>query len=403
MDAKKLDTGPRDAINWLPDEILGKILSLLATKQAVSTSVLSKKWRTLFKLVDTLEFDDSVSGMGEQEASYVFPESFKDLVDRTVALQCDYPIRKLSLKCHVGRDDEQRKACVGRWISNVVGRGVSEVVLRINDRGLHFLSPQLLTCKTLVKLTLGTRLFLGKLPSYVSLPSLKFLFIHSVFFDDFGELSNVLLAGCPVVEALYLNQNGESMPYTISSPTLKRLSVHYEYHFESVISFDLPNLEYLDYSDYALYGYPQVNLESLVEAYLNLDKAEHVESPDVTKLIMGIRNVEILSLSPDSVGVIYSCCKYGLLLPVFNNLVSLSFGTKKTRAWKLLADILKHSPKLETLIIEDLNGYPLDVSMPLNQVKELQILEYGESDDEVKRLKSFLGEESMIEVVFPEV
>jgi len=41
--------------------------------------------------------------------------------------------------------------------------------------------------------------------------------------------------------------------------------------------------------------------------------------------------------------------------------------------------------------------------MPLNQVKELQILEYGESDDEVKRLKSFLGEESMIEVVFPEV
>jgi hypothetical protein len=69
----------------------------------------------------------------------------------------------------------------------------------------------------------------------------------------------------------------------------------------------------------------------------------------------------------------------------------------------LLADILKQSPKLETLIIEDLNGYPLDVSMPLNQVKELQILEYGESDDEVKRLKSFLGEESMIEVVFPEV
>ncbi|CAD5311930.1 unnamed protein product [Arabidopsis thaliana] len=262
---------------------------------------------------------------------------------------------------------------------------------------------KLLTCKTLVKLTLGTRLFLGKLPSYVSLPSLKFLFIHSVFFDDFGELSNVLLAGCPVVEALYLNQDGESMPYTISSPTLKRLSVHYEYHFESVISFDLPNLEYLDYSDYALYGYPQVNLESLVEAYLNLDKAEHVESPDVTKLIIGIRNVEILSLSPDSVGVIYSCCKYGLLLPVFNNLVSLSFGTKKTRAWKLLADILKQSPKLETLIIEDLNGYPLDVSMPLNQVKELQILEYGESDDEVKRLKSFLGEESMIEVVFPEV
>ncbi|KAL0667205.1 hypothetical protein Bca4012_029909 [Brassica carinata] len=39
------DAGLRDLISWLPEEVLGSILSLLPTKQAASTSVLAKKWR----------------------------------------------------------------------------------------------------------------------------------------------------------------------------------------------------------------------------------------------------------------------------------------------------------------------------------------------------------------------
>ncbi|XP_048632610.1 F-box/LRR-repeat protein At1g06630 [Brassica napus] len=44
--------------------------------------------------------------------------------------------------------------------------------------------------------------------------------------------------------------------------------------------------------------------------------------------------------------------RHGLLLPMFNNLVSLSFGSKNERGWKLLPYLLEKSPKLETLIIQ---------------------------------------------------
>ncbi|CAE6076843.1 unnamed protein product [Arabidopsis arenosa] len=244
--------------------------------------------------------------------------------------------------CMVG---ELREACwLLKGMESRGWRGVFELDLRIKDEGIHFLPPQLYASKTLVNLTLGTKLYLGNLPSYVSLPSLKSLFIDTVFFD-YEDLCCVLLAGCPVLEELSVHHHDfPATPHTISSPTVKRLSVDYhspdDVDSASHMSFDLPKLVYLE-----------------------------VKRLDVTDLIKGIRNVQTLHLSPDSVHVIYSYCRYGL--PVFENLVSLSLGSKNNQGWKLLAYLLKQSTKLETLIVKDLNGYTGDVSMPLNKVKVL--------------------------------
>ncbi|XP_013624325.1 PREDICTED: F-box/LRR-repeat protein At3g60040-like [Brassica oleracea var. oleracea] len=395
MDTKKLDTGSRDAISFLPDEILSDILSLLPMKQAVSTSVLSKKWRNIFRLVDYLDFDYSVS-VHPEKGEPKRGERFKEYLDRT---QGDSPIIKFSLERHVG--DHNEMAYVSSWVSDAVEHGVLEVDVSVKPRlGMLFMPCELFTSKTLVKLTLGTQVQCD-IPSYVSLPSLKILIIETIFFES-KDLSDVLIAGCPVLEELFVrHEEREAHPYYISSRTIEKLSVQYrgcDVYYESGLSFDAPSLVSFDYSDHALYEYTPVNFGSLVEARVDIRYNRKIVKPDISGLMIGISNIETLHLSPASADTISRCVsRHGLLLPMFNNLVSLSFGSNNQRGWKLLPYLLKKSPKLETLIIQSLNTS--DILIPLNQVKVLHILGYQGTVQELKHLKSFIGRMQCLERV----
>lgn len=166
--------------------------------------------------------------------------------------------------------------------------------------------------ETLVKLSLGTDLDLG-VPPDVYLPALKSLFIDSIVFD-YKDLCDVLLPGCPMLEELTVRHEYEFYPYSLSSQSIKKLTVYYdcEAGIDSIsdMSFDAPSLVSLDYTDYALSEYPLVNLESLVRAKLNLCYSRKIERPDLTGLVTGISNVEILYLSPASADV--SLCVFHL-------------------------------------------------------------------------------------------
>lgn len=122
------------------------------------------------------------------------------------------------------------------------------------------------------------------------------------------DLCDVLLPGCPVLEELsVLNEGYKKVRYSISSRSIKKLSFCYKYKlvvsevdFMKSMSFDAPNLVSLDYE---LAMYPQVNLESLVEARLGIHYSKLVKRPDLTGLVIGMRNLETLHLSPASADV----------------------------------------------------------------------------------------------------
>ncbi|XP_010514807.1 PREDICTED: putative F-box/LRR-repeat protein At3g44810 isoform X2 [Camelina sativa] len=400
------------SLNCLPDELLVQILSFLPTKRAASTSVLAKRWRTLFVIRQNLDFDDSDflnwEDVGEDDMDEI-RESFKDFVDRTLDLQGPQPINKVSLKC----GEEPGEDHVDDWIINTLDRGVSELHLCLTfHRRTHFPS-NLFVSKTLVKLILGKEFSIDCVPSNTFLPVLKILFLRSVWFMG-TELSDVLLAGCPALEDLTIHHKYFfGTPEIISSKSLKRLSIiskcAEDVHLFEFISFDAPNLVDLFYADYARHKYCRCNLDSLVKATLDLHflEPEHCDEPfepNVTVLMNGVRNVKMLQLTFSATEVLSECCKGGL--PVFKNLLDLVFYGYKERVWKeLLPLMLENSPNLKRLMLSAL--YPCTyehefdgIRIPqTNKVNFLGIMYYQGTENELKHVSHFLLKMEQLQVL----
>src|ERR1044072_5271936 len=123
-----------DRVSTLPDPLLGHILSFPPTKQAVATSVLSKRWRPLWRLVPALAFDldsdddDSVNRFGFVQSVY------------SVLLSQDsnQPIQTFRLTLsRVAQPSANTPANVSVWVNAAAQRGVEHI-----DISLPFISPQ---------------------------------------------------------------------------------------------------------------------------------------------------------------------------------------------------------------------------------------------------------------------
>ncbi|KAH0925798.1 hypothetical protein BRARA_E01327 [Brassica rapa] len=469
MSAQRVSSRSRDSISSLPDEVLGKILSLLPTRLAASTSVLSKRWKNLLPLVDSLDLSDAIGD----------PRGFSAFVDTTLALLTNSSIiKRFSLNCEHKHDTTR----VDTWIRTALER-FSE--LHLESACLHGIKTESFTSNTLLKLTLSNGFFLSGLPPNggVFFPNLKTLSLVSVGFEP-CEVYEYLITGCPLLEELFIRYASPSecswmvvnQSIAVSSPSIKRMSISYPSrdYCEPPASevFRTPSLVYLDYSGYVA-GHYHVDFTSLVEARLDLrrervlaveedgvddssvggwdedvydEAVEHnaevhdddiddndndndddddddsdsdgEESlPDVANLVEGISNVKTLHLSPYFLEVFDICCKS---MPVFHNLLTLSFESDKERGWQVVPLLLKNSPNLETLVIKGLVHQVTDkcgdacvciakkkkkmeeekvCCLSTCQVKVLNISGYRGTGRELKQMRHFLGNLKCLETV----
>ncbi|KAL4619127.1 hypothetical protein ACB092_06G057500 [Castanea dentata] len=206
-----------DRISNLSDSLICHILSFLPTKEAVVTSILSNRWKTLWTLVPKINL--------ENNRFQKIPLSLTHIVYRVLALHRAPLLRNFSLTSYSPCDPFH----LDTWIHTVIGRKVQQLRLHFShSKKLVKLPRTVFTCKTIVILELIDDIVLDP-PSNFQFPSLKILCLCEIAYKSEDSFSN-LLSGCPVLEDLRVKLREDldgATNFKIIVPTLKLLGIEF--------------------------------------------------------------------------------------------------------------------------------------------------------------------------------
>lgn len=176
----------------LPDEILQKILSNLPTKEAVATTVLSKRWENQWMNISKidLKFDESAPEKRQR---------FIEFMDKLLVI-CDISkLKMFSLSFEVGEEFPR----VNKWLSVFVNPMLEELNLELERVSNPLVLPNhFFTSNKLTKFHLSMRQVIN-FPSTIHLENLVTLTLKHVIFPDTHSTSQ-FFSGLPSMEELSL-------------------------------------------------------------------------------------------------------------------------------------------------------------------------------------------------------
>ncbi|EOA34789.1 hypothetical protein CARUB_v10022366mg, partial [Capsella rubella] len=317
-----------DRISELPEALIQKILCLVPTKIAITTSVLSKQWRSHWKLMHELKFDALDRKLDLESISMSL------LSHKAPVLQRFHLIVRL--------DERTNTMDFGILIGLALTRNVRECVLKVHsNRGLFKLPRILYACETLETLKLMLRLVVD-VPSLVSMRSLRTLHLHRVDFKDEDSILN-LLSGCPNLQDLVVRTKSSInvRTFKIVVPSLQRLTIHNGDGGKRQCRYmiNTPSLKFLKIEGTnAFESSMMMNLPELME--VNITNALEITDE---KLMIVLSSVKRLSIAVSPLQF-----KFPIGI-IFKHLVYLELSTFKKAWWYVLSFLLHSSPKLQVL------------------------------------------------------
>ncbi|KAG7538682.1 F-box domain [Arabidopsis suecica] len=317
-----------DRISGLPDELLVKIISFVPTNVAVSTSILSKRWQSLWKWVPKLECDCSEPALW-------------DFVRKNLPLRARI-IEILYLKF---RYESFQPDDFIFWVEFAVSHCLRELCIDYYDYYAQtdlLFSRNLYTCKSLVTLKLEGLGILVDVPRDVCLPSLKTLQLRVAYSKE--DSLRLLLSYCPVLEDLVIELNDENnnvKALVVIVPTLQRLSLK----IASSCSDErylivTPSLKYFKVED------DRDIFNALIENMPELEEADIYVTQHIETLLESVTSVKRLTLRQLYNTIDESKYRAGI---VFNQLEQVKLSICNDYWSKLVIWLLKNSPKLRVL------------------------------------------------------
>ncbi|MCL7031354.1 hypothetical protein MKW94_017055 [Papaver nudicaule] len=295
MEETTIDSPPEspkheDRFSLLPNALIHHILSFVADmKITVQMSILSNRWRHVWKSVPALTF------AFEYEPGKA--NNFREFVTRTLMLRDDTDIHSLTVLWIDYLDMGSEVAGkVSTWVLSAARRKVKELVLCVGFNRSQSLSYEFPQCFFRSESLTELHLFMGNmyrsklvLPESIYLPKLE-----SVKFEDLlmSEVSmNQFFTGCPALKSVTIS-NCLMGELQIISNTLKHFKIAYS-SFDptinelgtSVLLF-APNLESFDtkHQPSLLFG---LSVNSLVKADVEVIVQEKRNFPDTYSEIAG--------------------------------------------------------------------------------------------------------------------
>ncbi|XP_074284309.1 F-box/LRR-repeat protein At4g14103-like [Silene latifolia] len=380
-----------DRLTDLPYELLAQILSMLPTKDAAATQLVSKRMKQAFCWISTIDLDDSPESHCVKRPNLVerfaLFESFVDNVlhklsrsqqsltrfrlrmglDKTIIYLCSC-VFNTRLPCKEARFPEPARLYA--WISYPLAHcGLRELDLscHLKNPAECKLPPEIFARQSLQVLKLDINVEINgetEIP-VICLPNLKLLNLRSFVFTE-DDFVTRLVSNCPVLEDLAITCWWlKADRLIISSHSLRKFvfiirKYHHEDKNSDLVLIDTPNLQYFDYFGNLPYKYSITNLNALDEAEIDVDYPlvnETLEDSFRTQLSLAraLSNVERLSLHGYFVEILYIA---GVLedqqLPVFRNLRTLKMtallNTYCYARWDILLLLILHcAPLLEQL------------------------------------------------------
>lgn len=279
-----------DMISQLPDPLICHVLSLLSTKEAVGTSILSTRWRSLWLWVHRFEL--SHWEFLDFNAFVSFGNRYFD----STRLSCIHNL-KLTI-------DENEASYLTPWIDALVKRKIQHLCVRRTGGGssFHEMPLSLYVCETLVSLKLVQLTLVDT--EFVSLPCLKTMHLYNNVYPKETTFER-LVSSCPVLEDLMIDVlRNDAKVYRVHSRSLKRLRLLRSSSLQSDsvpgVVIDAPLLCCLSIYDYASESFIVNNLESIAKIDISLLFGSGVfderKRSNVHSFLLGITRVTDMTL-----------------------------------------------------------------------------------------------------------